>query len=262
MPHIQLRDIVAYYEEAGSGPALLCIAGLGGHAGVWAPHLRALATTRRVITFDNRGAGRTSAPDKPYSINGMAEDACQLLDRLNIEKASVAGYGMGASIALELAADHGERVDKLVLIGATARVGGRQRVVTEGWVAARRSNMSREAATALTIPWLYTPALLADDTLREQAIESGARDPHPTGDHAYARQANALLAYDATERLAGIEHSTLVLHGEDDILVNAADAAALAEGLPNGSIETLPGAHAGLVETANPYTAAINTFLG
>ena len=43
MPHLQLRDIVAYYEEAGSGPPLLLIAGLGGHSDVWSLQLRALS---------------------------------------------------------------------------------------------------------------------------------------------------------------------------------------------------------------------------
>ncbi len=261
MPHVQLRDVVAYYEEAGSGPPLLLIAGLGGHSGLWSPQLRSLSLGRRVIAFDNRGAGRTSAPDKPYSIAGMADDASQLLDRLEIEKASVAGYGMGGAIALELAAEQADRVENLVLIGTAARPGGRQAVVTEGWAAARRSNLSREQAFALTAPWLYTPALLADLSLRDQAIASGANDPHPAQDHAYARQAQAFLAYDAASKLAAIEQPALVLSGEEDILVDPADAAALAEALPNGTHQQLPGAHAGLVEHPQAYAAAITEFL-
>ena len=261
MPHVQLREVVAYYEEAGSGPPLLLISGLGGHSGLWSPQLRALSLQRRVIAFDNRGAGRTSAPDKPYSIAGMADDARQLLERLDIEKASVAGYGMGGAIALELAAGHADKVENLVLIGASARPGGRQRLVTEGWVAARQSSLSREQAFALTAPWLYTSALLGDTALRNQAVESGASDPHPAHDHAYARQARAFLAYDASGKLAGIEQPALVLSGEEDILVDPADAAALAEALPNGSLQQLPGAHAGLVEQSQAYAAAILEFL-
>ena len=261
MPHVQLRDIVAYYEEAGSGSPLLLIAGLGGHSGLWSLQLRALSLGRRAIAFDNRGSGRTSAPDKPYSIAGMADDARQLLDRLEVEQASVAGYGMGGAIALELAAEHADRVENLVLIGTSARPGGRQRLVTEGWADARRSNLSREQAFALTAPWLYTSELLADNQRREQAVESGANDPYPAQDHAYARQAQAFLAYDATSKLAAIEQPALVLAGEEDILVDPADAAALAEALPNGSLQQLPGAHAGLVEHPQAYAAALLEFL-
>ena len=261
MPHTQLRDIVVYYEEAGSGPPLLLIAGLGGHSGLWSPQLRALSLGRRVIAFDNRGAGRTSAPDTPYTIAAMADDARQLLDRLEIEQASVAGYGMGGAIALELAAGHAGRVERLALIGTAARAGGRQRLVTEGWSAARRSSLSREQTFALTAPWLYTSALLNDAQLRAQAIASGADDPHPAQDHAYARQAQAFLSYDATPKLASIEHPALVLAGEDDVLVDAADAAALADALPNGTLQTLAGAHAGLVEHPQAYAAALVEFL-
>ena len=261
MPHVQLRDVVAYYEEAGSGPPLLLIAGLGGHSGLWSLQLRALSLGRRAIAFDNRGAGRTSAPDKPYSIAGMADDALQLLDRLDIEQASVAGYGMGGAIALELAAEHADRVENLVLIGTSASPSGRQRLVTEGWADARRSSLSREQAFALTAPWLYTSELLADGQRRNQAVESGANDPYPAQDHAYARQAQAFLSYDASAKLAGIEQPALVLSGEEDILVDPADAAALAEALPNGTLQQLPGAHAGLVEHPQAYAAAITEFL-
>ena len=91
--------------------------------------------------------------------------------------------------------------------------------------------------------------------------QSGANDPHPAHDHAYARQAQAFLSYDATARLAGIEQPALVLSGEADILVDRADAAALAEALPNGSLQQLPGAHAGLVEQSQAYAVAILEFL-
>ncbi len=261
MPHVQLRDVVAYYEETGSGPPLLLIAGLGGHSGLWSPQMRALSLGRRVVAFDNRGAGRTSAPDKPYTIAGMADDAAQLLDRLEIGQASVAGHGMGGAIALELAAEHADRVESLAIIGTAARPGGRQRLVTEGWTDARRSSLSREQTFALTAPWLYTSALLGDAQLRAQAVASGANDPHPAQDHAYARQARAFLSYDATPKLAAIEQPALVLSGEEDILVDAADAAALAEALPNGTLRQLPGAHAGLVEHPQAYAAAITEFL-
>ncbi|HCV00648.1 MAG TPA: hypothetical protein DGL25_05550 [Dehalococcoidia bacterium] len=262
MPHVQLRDIVAYYEEAGSGsPPLLLIAGLGGHSGLWSLQLRSFSLSRRAIAFDNRGSGRSSAPDKPYSIANMADDACQLLDMLDVERASVAGYGMGGSIALELAAEHSDRVENLVLIGATARPSGRHRLVTEGWTAARRSSLSREQSFALTAPWLYTSELLADPSRRSQAIESGTKHPYPAQDHAYLRQGQAFLGYDATSKLSAIEQPSLVLVGEEDILVDAADAAGLAEALPNGLLRQLPGAHAGLVEHPQAYSAAIGEFL-
>ena len=85
-----------------SGEPLLLIMGLGGDLQA-CPTAPALAKKFRVITFDNRGAGRTSAADKPYSIEQMAADAVGLLDHLEIEKAHVLGFSMGGYIAQELA---------------------------------------------------------------------------------------------------------------------------------------------------------------
>ena len=74
MPYVPTRDINTYYEEAGRGEPLVLIRGLGSDLQAWAPQAPELAKHFRVITYDNRGAGRTSAPDKPYSIVGMADD--------------------------------------------------------------------------------------------------------------------------------------------------------------------------------------------
>ncbi|MEP7215082.1 MAG: alpha/beta fold hydrolase, partial [Anaerolineaceae bacterium] len=80
MPSTPIRDIITYYEEAGAGAGdpLILIMGLSGDIQAWALQVPTLAKHFRVITFDNRGAGRTSAPDKPQSIAGMADDLAAL----------------------------------------------------------------------------------------------------------------------------------------------------------------------------------------
>jgi len=261
MPHVQLREVVMYYEEVGEGPPLLLITGLGGHSGAWALQIPALARSNRVIAMDPRGAGRTSAPDKPYSIAGMAEDIAQLMDALEIAKASVVGLSLGGSIALDLASAHPDRIENLVLIGATARPDGRQRLIAHGLIAVRRSSLSGGEAALLLAPWVGSSALLADTPRLKQAIGNFANDPYPTPDHSYVRQAQALLDYDATDRLAAIEHPTLVLAGEEDILVAPANGAAIAEAMPNATLRELPGGHMGMAEYTQEYTAAILQFL-
>ena len=261
MPHVQLRDVVMYYEEVGDGPPLLLITGLGGHSGGWALQIPALARSNRVIAMDPRGAGRTSAPDKPYSIAGMAEDIVQLMDGLDIAKASVVGLSMGGSIALDLASAHPDRIENLVLIGATARPDGRHRLINEGLIAVHRSSISSGEGALLLAPWLYSRALHEDSERLRTAIENFANDAHPAPDHSFVRQAQALLDYDATGRLAEIAHPTLVLTGDEDILVSPTNGAAIAAAMPNATHQELPGGHLGLVENAQEYNAAILQFL-
>src|SRR3954470_2981688 len=115
MPSVLFNELELYYEETGSGPPLLLIAGLSGNTLGWSMLQPVLAEHFRVIAFDNRGAGRSSAPPGPYTTAQMAQDAVALLDYFDIDRAHIIGQSMGGMIAQELALAHPERVDRLVL---------------------------------------------------------------------------------------------------------------------------------------------------
>ena len=103
------------------------IMGLAGHSLDWGTVLPSrLAGRYRTILFDNRGAGRSDQAAGPLTIKQMADDAAGLMDALGIDRASIFGGSMGGMIALQLALDHAERVERL-LLGATA-AGGPSRV--------------------------------------------------------------------------------------------------------------------------------------
>ena len=84
-----------YYLEAGAGEPLVLIMGFGGDHTAWAFQMGALSAKYRVIVFDNRGVGRTDAPDHPYTTAMMARDALGLMDALGIDRAHVIGVSMG-----------------------------------------------------------------------------------------------------------------------------------------------------------------------
>jgi pimeloyl-ACP methyl ester carboxylesterase len=117
----RINDIDLYYEEHGdpSAEPLLLIMGFTMNAASWAPQIPALAKRYHVIAFDNRGAGRTSQPEGPYSIPQMAADAVALLDLLGIESAHIVGASMGGMIAQEFAIRYSSRVRGLVLACTT-----------------------------------------------------------------------------------------------------------------------------------------------
>src|SRR5215207_3955355 len=87
-PHAQSVVDLAY-DETGSGPPLLLLPGLSGNARNWAGLLPALAPRFRVIALDPRGAGRSPAPQGPYTMRLMADDAAALLARLSIARTHV-----------------------------------------------------------------------------------------------------------------------------------------------------------------------------
>lgn len=262
MPNAPIRDTDTYYEEAGSGPPVLLINGLAGDLQSFVFQVRALSPHSRVIAFDNRGAGRSASPDRPYTIPQMAEDAAALLAHLGVEKASVVGYSMGGAIAQELVLAHPDLVDKLVLVSSTASIEGYVHTLLTAWIAVRRSNMSRDQIARLTATWLYSPELLDDAERLERSISASIANPYPQQDHAFLRQAAALLQHDAADRLSAVKAPTLVLHGEDDTLIPARNGEKLASLIPGATFKTLKGGHAGMFEFRDEYNEELLAFLG
>jgi pimeloyl-ACP methyl ester carboxylesterase len=262
MPYVPTRDIVTYYEEAGSGEPLVLIMGLSGDLQGWALTAPALAKHFRVITYDNRGAGRTGAPDRPYSIAGMADDLAALLDALKIEKAHILGFSMGGYIAQEFALKYPARVNRLILLSTASNVDGYGRVVVGNWINIQRSNLSREQIARFRAPYLYTAALLDDAVRFEHSIQNSVSNPYPQQDHAFIRQAQAILAFDASARAGSIKADTLILTGKDDTLVPPRNSEKLNKLIPGSKLQVLDGAHVGCIEYPNEYNAAILEFLG
>lgn len=262
MPYVPTRDLITYYEETGSGEPLVLIRGLGSDLQAWALQVPALAKHFRVITYDNRGAGRTGAPDKPYSIAGMADDLATLLDELKISQASILGYSMGGMIAQEFALKYPNRVDKLILLASSAKLDGYSSTVIQNLINVRRSNMSRDQVVRAMAPFIYSADLLGDSDRFERAVQATVDNPYFQQDHAYIRQAQAVLGFDSTGRAGDIKASTLVIAGEDDTLLPLRNSEALNKLISGSKLTALQGGHAGVTEYPNEYNGAILEFLG
>lgn len=134
--HVSVGETRIYWASNGSGPAILFI-----HAGVadsrmWADQM-ALDGYRSIV-LDKRGYGNTAWVPGPYS---DSDDSMAVLDRLGVETATVVGCSMGAGTTLDLAIDHPDRVDRVVLAGAFPSGW----VPEEGW---EEMPLEKEAATA------------------------------------------------------------------------------------------------------------------
>jgi 3-oxoadipate enol-lactonase len=115
MPTKKVGDINIYYEIHGKGEPLVLIMGYGLSSAAWSPVLPALAQKYKVITFDNRGAGKSDKPDGPYTMDMMAGDLAGLLDAIRIKAAHIFGISMGGMIAQHFALRYPERVRSLIL---------------------------------------------------------------------------------------------------------------------------------------------------
>lgn len=106
------------YFKAGSGPALLLIHGMAGSAATWKHVLPRLARDYTVIAPDLLGHGKSDKPRTDYSLGAFAAGLRDLLVALGIERATVVGHSLGGGIAMQMAYQHPERVERLVLVGS------------------------------------------------------------------------------------------------------------------------------------------------
>ncbi|MGD9934377.1 MAG: alpha/beta fold hydrolase [Dehalococcoidia bacterium] len=262
MPTVHANGIDLYYEQRGEGPDLLLIMGLGAHSGAWALNAPALAKHFRVTTFDNRGAGRSSAPDEPYSMRGMAGDTASLLDALGIARAHVVGASMGGMIAQELAINFPEKVNRLVIACSRTRASELRRLVSVAQRALWEAGVPRDSITAIQQPWGSTGAILQDEQKPLDRLALAAKDPHPIQKHAYLRQLDATMEHDTFDRLHQITAQTLVLVGGEDILTPPFESAEIARLIPGAELRILPrGGHGFTGEYPDDFNRAVREFL-
>ena len=108
--------------QAGEGPPLLLVHGLGGAKEDFTEHFDRLSRRRRVVTFDHRGHGESGKPDEAsaYSFDRLAADTLQVADALGLDSFRLLGYSMGGMVSRRIMQTDPERVEALILMGTAA----------------------------------------------------------------------------------------------------------------------------------------------
>src|SRR5215210_5381144 len=106
------------YLMAGSGPAVVLIHGITSSAETWRPAMRALAAGHTVIAPDLLGHGASAKPRGDYSLGAYASGVRDLLAALGHDRATVVGHSLGGGVAMQMAYQFPERVERLVLVSS------------------------------------------------------------------------------------------------------------------------------------------------
>src|SRR5206468_473135 len=121
--HARCDDVDVAWFEAGRGDPLVLIHGLGDDHRAWRRAVPDLMLRHRVVLYDLRGHGETTLGRPDGSLRQLGGDLVALLDALEIERARIAGFSLGGTVAMRTAIDHPDRVSALALVATSSRVG-------------------------------------------------------------------------------------------------------------------------------------------
>ncbi len=122
MPMAPVNDGQIYYEEAGTGEAIILLPGLGHDHTYYAKTAPLLSSFGRVVTVDPRGLGQSSESKSGYSVEAWADDVVRLIEHLGAPRAHLVGSSLGACVAMQAALDAPPRVASLTLVAGFAEL--------------------------------------------------------------------------------------------------------------------------------------------
>jgi len=261
----QVGDINIYYEIHGEGEPLLLITGYGANSQWWYPQIPAFSQEYQVIALDNRGSGRSDKPDISYTIEMMAEDTAGVLDAVGIDAAHVFGVSMGGMIAQEFALHYPEKVISLILACTTP--GGRNSVLPDEEAMTflfdleSRKELTLEEQARQMLPFLFTQEFIDRNPERIDTFVAGMLE-YVTPLHGYQRQGEAIMGFNAYDRLPKIKAPTLVIAGTADRVIPVENSRIIASRIPNAELVIFENmGHGFLGEAVEEANKAVLDFL-
>ncbi len=258
----EINGTRTYYEIAGAGAPVTLI-----HAGIadtrmWDAQFAALAGRYRVIRYDQRGYGQTTAPTMPFS---RVDDLSALLEQLGIERTALIGCSMGGTVALDYTLTHPEQVTALALIASDPSgympAGAPPPLLMKLIEASQQGDLEAMARAAVLI-WG------AGENRQPEQLEPRVRDLiYAMSLIGFRNQASVgeerQLDAPAIERLDEVHVPTLIVDGAEDYPTTHAAGELMARGIPGARrIVMADAAHLPSLERPDELNRLLLNFLG
>ena len=263
MPTAQVNGITVNYRIDGEQTAsetIVLINGLADDLESWGFQVPALVEAGfRVLSFDNRGIGKSDRPAGPYSSKMLADDAKALVDHLGITNFHLMGVSMGGMISQEYAVAYPGDLKSVTLACTYGKADAFCQTMFAMWA---------DLARAIDVPFVMRDVMLwaftgpffedrPDDVAEFAAAMEGLDMPV----EAYLAQLAVIQNHDTVDRVGQIKVPTLVLAGEEDILIPVRLSRKLRAAIPGARWATVPGGHACLWESPDPFNKTFIDFV-
>ena len=257
MPTFTSNDAQINYQTFGDAtkPALIFSNSLGTNFKMWQAQIDFFQQDFFVICYDTRGHGASSAPQGPYSIDQLGQDVVNLLDHLNVEKATFCGISMGGLTGQWLAIHRPERFNQVVVCNSAAKI-GQEQAWNDRAVLVREQGLQPIASTAAS-RWFTEPFIQSNATV----VNNLQNDLAAGSAEGYASCCEALAKADVREQLKDITVPVLVVAGQQDPVTTVVDGQFMVERIANSQLFEINASHISNVELPNEFNQAVKQFI-
>lgn len=258
--HVEGRPRLAL-DEAGDGPLLLFLHGVGGRRGNWRRQVEHFGRRCHAVAVDARGYGDSGDVDGPRAFTDFADDVVRVMDALGADRAHLCGLSMGGRIALDCWRRHPGRVTALTLADTSAGSKETQDPArVEAFLAARRRPLLEGRTPAELAPELAGQIVgpNASEAARAEIVGSLAA----LRTESYLRTLEAVTRFTDFPDFAAIDVPVQVIVGAEDRVAPPHIAEAMAAAIPGARLDVIPDAgHIANVEAPDAFNAALDAFL-
>ncbi|WP_173911115.1 3-oxoadipate enol-lactonase [Acinetobacter sp. Marseille-Q1618] len=257
MPKFTSNDAEINYQTFGDAnqPAIVFSNSLGTKYSMWQPQIDALQNDYFVICYDTRGHGASSAPQGPYTIAQLGQDVINLLEHLNVKKASFCGISMGGLTGQWLAIHKPEYFNHVIVCNTAAKI-GQEQAWNDRAALVREQGLKPIAATAAT-RWFTERFIQSQATI----VESLSNDLAAGSAEGYASCCEALAKADLREDLKNITVPVLVIAGQQDPVTTVADGQFMVDRIANSQLFEINASHISNIECPEEFTQAVRQFI-
>lgn len=254
---IKTNGIETHYTIEGDGPWLTLAHSLASNSSMWDEQARLLSRRFKVLRYDTRGHGQSSAPQGPYTLDQLADDAKALFDGLGITRTHWMGLSMGGMIGQVFALRYPGVFQSMVLADTTGRYPAAAAQVWDERVRTAREGGMEAIVDGTLGRWFTEPYRKANAGVMD-TVAQGIRTTPVEG---YAGCCAAISKMDALDRLGEIDCPTLVIVGEEDQGTTPEAAKAIQRAIRGAELVIIPSAaHLSNIEQARAFNEAVTSF--
>ncbi|MFX1501167.1 MAG: alpha/beta fold hydrolase [Promethearchaeota archaeon] len=269
-----INGIRICYQIHGEGYPVFLLHGFAAKKEYWIAQIKDLSKKFKIITLDNRGAGKSDRPNIPYTMEMLVDDLKGLMDFLKIDKTHLIGHSLGGAVIQHFALKYPDCVNKIILIcsfpdlpldevgirmykeNQIAMYEARLKDPIKAFYDKMKLRFSREFIKLMKEDpnKKFHGIFSANDLIESDKIDSIT--PQDINN-----LTNVLITHRILNQLHEIKNETLIIAGDKDKLASKATRDQLHEGIPNSTLKVVSGSHWANLEKAPEINDIILEFL-